>query len=101
MEQSAYHAKPGMAEAVYQQRIHASEVRVHIGLPYGRVFRRTDGAGSNVPDVIWQLEYADVAAQKFDLDVRAKSPAFEEVRSKMSTLIADFGRGFYQPAQGR
>ena len=85
-----------MAEAVYQQRMHASDVRVQIGLPYGRVFRRVDGAGDNLPDVIWQVEYPDVAAEKRDLDVRSKSPAFEQVRATMSTLIANFSRGFYQ-----
>ncbi len=92
------HAKAGMAEAVYQQRIHASEVRQKIGLPPGQVFRRVGGTG-DLPDVIWQLEYLNADAMKRDLDARAQSREFDqEVRVKMRTLIEKFSRGFYQPA---
>ncbi len=51
IEQTAYYAKPGMAETVYQHRLHASEVRQKIGLPAGRIFRRVGGEGES-PDVI-------------------------------------------------
>ena len=33
IEHTAYFAKPGLADRVYEQRIHASEVRQKIGLP--------------------------------------------------------------------
>ncbi len=98
IEQTSYYAKAGMAEAVYQQRIHASEVRQKIGLPPGEVFRRVGGTG-DLPDVIWQLEYLNADAMKRDLDARAQSREFDqEVRVKMRTLIEKFSRGFYQPA---
>jgi hypothetical protein len=86
-----------MAQGVYQQRIHASEVRQKIGLPPGQVFRRVGGTG-DLPDVIWQLEYPNADAMERDLDARAQSREFEEVRAKMNTLIGKFSRGFYQPA---
>jgi hypothetical protein len=87
IEQTSYYAKAGMAEAVYQQRIHASEIRQKIGLPPGQVFRRVGGTGD--------LPNAD--AMERDLDVRAQSREFEEVRVKMRTLYGNFSRGFYQP----
>src|SRR5688572_27208416 len=57
IEQTAYYANPGLADAVYDHRVHASDVRQKIGLPRGRVFRRVGGTG-DLPDVVWQLEYA-------------------------------------------
>jgi hypothetical protein len=98
IEQTAYFAKPGLADKVYEQRMHASEVRGQIGLPAGRVFRRVGGTG-DLPDVIWQLEYADQQALEHDLRVRAESRAFEQVRATMNTLIDKFSRGFYRPAR--
>jgi hypothetical protein len=97
IEQTAYYAKPGTEQKVYEHRIHASDVRQKIGLPRGRIWRRVGGTG-DLPDVIWQVEYTDQDALKRDLDARAKSPEFEQVRSVMNTLIARFSRGFYQPA---
>src|SRR6267378_77085 len=100
IEQTAYYAKPGMAETVYQHRLHASDVRQKIGLPAGRIFRRVGGEGE-LPDVIWQLEYANEDEMNRDLKARAQSREFEEVRLKMRTLRANFSRGFYQPAVGK
>ena len=97
IEQTAYFAKPGLAEKVYEQRIRANEGRGQIGLPAGRVFRRVGGTG-DLPDVIWQLEYSDREALDHDLQVRAQSREFEQVRATMSTLIDKFSRGFYRPA---
>ena len=100
IEQTAYYPKPGLAETVYQHRLHASEVRQKIGLPAGRIFRRVGGEGE-LPDVIWQLEYANEDEMNRDLKARAQSREFEEVRLKMRTLRANFSRGFYQPAVGK
>jgi hypothetical protein len=97
VEQTAYFAKPGLADKVYEHRLHASEVRQKIGLPAGRVFRRVGGTGE-LADVVWQLEYADQHALDHDLAVRAQSREFEEVRATMGTLIDKFSRGFYRPA---
>jgi hypothetical protein len=97
IEQTAYFAKPGLVDKVYEQRIHANEVREKIGLSAGRIFRRVGGTG-DLADVIWQLEYADQQALDHDLEVRAKSREFEQVRATMSTLTDKFSRGFYRPA---
>jgi hypothetical protein len=97
IEQTAYFAKLGLADKVYEQRIHASEIREKIGLSAGRVFRRVGGTG-DLADVMWQLEYADQQALDRDLEVRAQSREFEQVRATMSTLTDKFSRGFYRPA---
>ena len=41
---NGYYAKPGQAEAVYQWRLHASDVRAQLGFPPGRVLRRIGDA---------------------------------------------------------
>jgi hypothetical protein len=97
MEQTSYFGKPGFADRVYERRIHVSGVRQRMGLPAGHVFRRVGGAG-DLPDVIWQVEYSDQQALNRDLDPRAQSPEFEEVRTAMNTLIDKFSRSFYRPA---
>jgi hypothetical protein len=97
IEQTAYYAKPGIANKVFEHRILANQVRVKIGLPQGRVWRRVGGEG-DLPDVLWQVEYPDQGAMKRDLEARAKSVEFGYVRSTMNTLIDKFSRGFYQPA---
>jgi hypothetical protein len=94
-EQTAYYATPGEAEKVYAHRLHASEVRKKIGLPAGRVLRKAGGDG-RLADVIWQLEYPDQKALERDLNARAESREFEQVRATMKTLIDDFSRGFYR-----
>lgn len=98
IEQTAYFAKPGLADKVYEHRMHAGEVRKKIGLPVGRVFRRVGGTGE-LPDVIWQLEYTDQEALNRDLDARAQSREFDGVRVTMNTLTDKFARGFYRPAE--
>jgi hypothetical protein len=84
-----YYARPGNAAAVLRQRLSASEVRVKIGLPRGHVLRRIAGAG-DLPDVIWELEFGDLAAHHADMAVRAASPEFEAIRQGMR-------RPLYQP----
>jgi hypothetical protein len=86
-----------MTATVYEHRLHASDVREKNGLPRGRIFRRVGGSG-DLPDVIWQLEYIDAAAMRRDLNARAESREFEQVRERMRTLIDKFSRGFYQSA---
>lgn len=91
-----YYARPGNAAAVLRQRLSASEVRVRIGLPRGHVLRRIAGA-EDLPDVIWELEFGDLAAHHADMAVRAASPEFEAIRQGMRRLYRRFERPLYQP----
>lgn len=91
-----YYARPGHAAAVLRQRLSASEVRVKIGLPRGHALRRIAGAG-DLPDVIWELEFGDLAAHHADMAVRAASPEFEAIRQGMRRLYRRFERPLYQP----
>jgi hypothetical protein len=49
-----------------------------------------------LPDVIWECEFPDVAAHDRDMDARAGSDAFEGVRDRMRTLIGRFERTLWR-----
>ncbi len=91
-----YYANPGMADDVLEIRRYASVVRDRLGLPRGRVLRRINDSDA-LPDVIWECEFADVAAHDRDMDARAASDAFEGVRDRMRKLIRRFQRTLWQP----
>lgn len=94
-----YYARPGNAAAVLRQRLSASDVRAKLGLPRGHALRRIAGAG-DLPDVIWELEFGDLAAHHADMAVRAASPEFEAIRQGMRRLYRRFERPLYQPCGG-
>lgn len=96
VEQTEYWAKPGLADEVYRQRLLACDVRVKLGLPRGRVLKRSEPSDT-LPDVIWQVEYPNESARQHDLETRARSPEFEAVRTRMRTLYRRFERGFWRP----
>ncbi|HPU17016.1 MAG TPA: hypothetical protein PK808_13080 [Polymorphobacter sp.] len=90
--QNRYYAKPGKEDEVYQWRLHASDVRVQLGLRRGQVYR---GAGGDQPDAVWQLELSPeeaVAEQKRGKEVSAQ---FDPVADHMSTLLRHFERRRY------
>lgn len=90
-----YYAHPDRAEAVLKQRLRASEVRQRIKLPYGRVMRRILGDGE-LPDVIWEHEFAEVGGHHADMAARAASPEFEAIRAGMRPLIRRFERPLFE-----
>ena len=90
-----YYAHPGLADAVLEQRLRASEVRVRIQLPYGRVMRRTAGDDA-LPDVIWEQEFAEVGGHHADMAARAASPEFEAIRAGMRPRIRRFERPLFE-----
>ena len=90
-----YYARPGLEGEVLQQRLRACEVRRAMGLPRGRVMRRTAG-GDGLPDVIWQLEFEHVAGHHADMAARAASPEFEAVRARMRELCRRFERPLFE-----
>jgi hypothetical protein len=95
-----YYAKPGNAAAVLQQRIKASDVRAQLGLPRGRIISKVKGEG-DWPDVIWRLDFADMATQNADMKARADSPEFEAIRQGMRQLYRRFERPLYAPRQNQ
>ena len=90
-----YYARPGVADAVLAQRLRASDVRVRIGLPYGRVMRRTAG-GEALPDVIWEQEFDAVEEHNADMAARAASAEFEAIRAGMRPLLRRFERPLFE-----
>jgi hypothetical protein len=89
--QVVYYAKPGSADEVLSHRLHASDVLEKLGLPRGRVFRRTGGTDEQ-PDVMWECEFSSVAARDRFLKVASSSAEFDEVRKHMSALIRNAER---------
>ena len=90
-----YYALPGKADAVLRQRLHASDVRVQIGLPYGLVLARTASSDA-LPDVVWGYDFVDRAANAADMAARAASAEFETVRAGMRKLYRRFERPLYE-----
>ena len=97
---NAYYAKPGQAEAVYQWRRHASEVRAQLGFPRGRVLRRVretdDHLEDSRPDVIWECTYPSLSAREHDAQAIEATPEFQAVRRHMRTLIRRFDRQIWR-----
>ena len=91
VERTHYYAKPGRAAEVLATRRQASQVRVSLGLPHGRILAKADPAGDG-PDVTWECAFTDAAAHAHDLAVRDQSPAFAAVRARMTALIDRFER---------
>ena len=91
VERTHYYAKPGRAADVLATRRQASQVRVSLGLPHGRILAKADPAGDG-PDVTWECAFSDAAAHAHDLAVRDQSPAFAAVRARMMALIDRFER---------
>jgi len=90
-----YYAHPSREQAVLRQRLHASDVRQKIGLARGRVLARAEGAAT-LPDVIWELQFEDVAGHHADMAVRAASAEFEAVRAGMRALCRRFERPLFE-----
>ena len=91
VERTHYYAKPGRAAEVLATRRRASEVRVTLGLPPGRVFTKAEPQGEG-PDVTWECGFADATAHARDLEARARSPEFAAVRAQVTALIEKFER---------
>jgi hypothetical protein len=90
-----YYAKPGMEDAVLRQRLAASDVRVAMGIPRGRVLRKTSGAPT-LPDVVWEYHFTEMAGHHADMAARAASPEFEAIRAGMRKLYRRFERPLFE-----
>ncbi len=101
--QNFYYALPGKAAEVYALRLHASDVRAALGLPRGRVLRRTTDEpkpdpSSPIPDVIWECEYPTLAAREIDVATLGRSKEFERVEERMDHLLRKFARATFEPS---
>ena len=90
-----YYAQPGLEDAVLRQRLRACEVRERLAIPRGRVLSRTSGTGE-LPDVICEQRFVDVAEHLADMDVRAASPDFASIRTGMRKLYRRFERPLFE-----
>jgi hypothetical protein len=96
-----YYAAQGCVEQVLEHRIHASDVRESLGHKRGWVLRRVSplgDEGSELPDVLWQLNYADLVARESDFSALTGKQQFQVVMEKMRTLTRHFGRSVWKSA---
>jgi dienelactone hydrolase len=91
VERTHYYAKAGRAADVLATRRRASEIRVALGLPPGRILAKAHPRDEG-PDVTWECAFPDATAHAQDLEVRGQSPEFAAVRAWMTTLIERFER---------
>ena|SRR5690349_1303196 len=89
VESTHYWARAGQLDAVLVQRRAATALRVRLGLPPGRIFRKLEGDG---PDVRWECAFA--SRDEFDRDMAARSgsPEFAATRQAMHALLERFER---------
>src|ERR1700733_8591573 len=79
--QNCYYPKAGKEDEVYQWRIHASDVRVKLGLPKGRVLKKI--STNEGPYVLWICEYPSLEAREKDVILIDKSEEFKNVQEHM------------------
>ena len=91
-----YYAKPDQKSAVLSHRIHASDVRRQLGHPGGRVLDRVVDSAGEVPEVIWQMDYASPEARQKDGEAIGSTAEFKKVMDRMTTLVRDFDRGVWE-----
>lgn len=89
VEITNYYARPGMEGQVLAQRRRATTIRVALGLPPGRIFKRLEGEG---PDVRWECAFATRDDYERDRAARAASAEFEAAKTAMHGLVARFER---------
>ena len=91
-----YYARDASARPqVLATRRRASDVRISIGIPRGRIFiRHPDNEGA-FPDVMWDCVFPDARAHDQDMQARAASADFEGCRATMRTLTRRFERIIY------
>jgi len=89
VESTHYWARAGEFDAVLAQRRAATALRVRLGLPPGRIFRKVEGDG---PDLRWECGFP--TREEFDRDMaaRAASPEFAAGRRAMHALLERFER---------
>jgi len=97
VESTHYYARAGQEEAVLAQRRIATDLRMRLGLPPGRIFRKLEGAG---PDVRWECPFATRADYDRDMAARAASPEFAASRQAMHSLLERFERHLQESVDG-
>jgi len=93
VEITNYYARPGQADAVLEQRRHATAIRVSLGLAPGRIFRKLEGVG---PDVRWECGFLSREEYDRDMSSRAASVEFASARQAMHGFLDRFERHVQQ-----
>jgi hypothetical protein len=95
-----YFAKPGLRERVLETRIAASRRLAALNVPSGRIWVPVPpDAGieqADLPDVIWECTYADLAERERIRAAQEGDPEFAAIRARQGTQLVQWRREHYR-----
>jgi len=110
--QNYYYAQPDKGEDLYQRLLDASNVREKLGFARGRLLRRIAMSGDafgtppgdksgpeDLPDVVWECEFPDVATREREFQAVIASPDYEAVHKRMLPLMRKMARATYKVSE--
>lgn len=96
-ERTSYYPKPGTFGDVLTTRRTACDIRRSLGLPPGEILIGEE-VESGAQSVHWECAFDSEKAQQADMDARAASPDFADIRQTMRPLVDRFERRIYRTA---
>lgn len=95
-----YFAKPGLRDRVLETRIEASRRLAALRVPSGRIWVPVaPQAGiepADLPDVIWECTYADLAERERIRAAQEGDPEFAAIRARQGTQLVQWRREHYR-----
>jgi hypothetical protein len=95
-----YFAKPGLRARVLETRIAASRRLAALNVPSGRIWvpvpPQAGSEQADVPDVIWECTYADLAERERIRAHQEGDPEFAAIRARQRTQLVQWRREHYQ-----
>ena len=95
-----YFAKPGLRERVLETRIAASRRLAALHVPAGRIWvpvpPQAGVEQADLPDVIWECTYADLAEREQIRATQEGDPEFAAIRTRQGTQLAQWRREHYR-----
>jgi hypothetical protein len=95
-----YFAKPGLRERVLATRVEASRRLATLQVPSGNIWvpvpPPTGVEQADLPDVIWECTYADLAERERIRAVQEGDPEFAAIRARQGTQLVQWRREHYR-----
>jgi hypothetical protein len=95
-----YFAKPGLRERVLETRIAASRRLATLKVPSGRIWVPVPPQASveqvDLPDVIWECTYADLAEREHIRALQEGDAEFAAIRARQGTQLVQWRREHYR-----
>lgn len=95
-----YFAKPGLRDRVLETRIEASRRLAALRVPSGRIWvpvpPQAGVEQADLPDVIWECTYPDLAERERIRAVQEGDPEFAAIRARQGTQLVQWRREHYR-----